>query len=82
MNSLRAHIAWTLVGSIICVVGLSTLVIFSVMREIKQLNFGEGLVERVRMITPALEFGRTGSRSCTSHPSPGPAKCLRNRQPG
>lgn len=72
MNSLRAHIAWTLVGSIICVVGLSTLVIFSVMREIKQLNFGEGLVERVRMITPALSLdGQAAKLHLAPEPWPG-----------
>ena len=54
MNSLRARIALTLIVSIICVVGLSTLVIASVMSEIKQLNFGEGFADRMLMITPAL----------------------------
>lgn len=72
MNSLRARIAVTLVVSIICVVALSTFVIYSVMREIKQRHFGEGLVERILMIKPALTLdGQAAILRLAPEPGPG-----------
>jgi signal transduction histidine kinase len=72
MNSLRARIALTLVVSIICVVALSTFVISSVMIEIKRLNFGEGLAERIQMITPALTLdGQVAELRLAPQPGPG-----------
>jgi hypothetical protein len=72
VNSLRARIALTLVVSIFCVVALSTFVIYSVMREIKQRNFGEGLVERILMIKPALTSdGQAAILRLAPEPGPG-----------
>ena len=75
MNSLRARMALTLVVSIICVVGLSTFLISYVMGEIGRRNYGEGVVDRVRMIAPALELDQQRAQLHLA-PEPGPGEVL------
>ncbi|HMF66033.1 MAG TPA: hypothetical protein VK602_00310, partial [Phyllobacterium sp.] len=75
MNSLRARMALTLVVSIICVVGLSTFLISYVMGEIGRRNYGEGVVDRVRMIAPALELDQHRAQLHLA-PEPGPGEVL------
>jgi signal transduction histidine kinase len=72
MNSLRARIALTLIVSIICVVGLSTMVIAYVMSEISKRKFGELFADRVMMIAPALKLDeRTAQLRLTPDAGPG-----------
>lgn len=72
MNSLRARVALTLIGSILCVVVLSTVLITYVMSEIAKRKAGEGFADRVLMIAPALQLdeGR-GQLRLTAEPGPG-----------
>jgi signal transduction histidine kinase len=75
MNSLRARIALTLIVSILCVVGLSTLVIAYVMSEISKRNLGEGFADRVMMIAPALKLDEQRAQLRLA-PEPGPGEVL------
>jgi signal transduction histidine kinase len=75
MNSLRARIALTLIVSILCVVALSTLVISYVMSEIARRNFGEGFVDRVMMIAPALKLDDQSAQLRLT-PEPGSGQVL------
>ena len=75
MNSLRARIALILIVSIFCVVALSTLVISYVMSEIAKRNFGEGFVDRVMMIAPALKLDDQLAQLRLT-PEPGPGRVL------
>jgi methyl-accepting chemotaxis protein len=72
---LRARIALTLIVSILCVVALSTLVISYVMSEIAKRNFGEGFVDRVMMIAPALKLDDQRAQLRLT-PEPGPGRVL------
>ena len=75
MNSLRARMALTLVVSIVCVVGLSTFLIWYSMGEIGKRKFAQTVVDRVMMIAPVLE---TDGPRALLHlaPEPGPGETL------
>ena len=60
MNTLRARMAMTLVLSIVCVVGLSTILIHYSLCAIGDKKFAEAVVDRVRMIAPSNERAEAG----------------------
>ena len=60
MNTLRARMAMTLVLSIACVVGLSTILIHYSLCAIGDKKFAEAVIDRVRMIAPSLERAQAG----------------------
>ncbi|MBO4226829.1 HAMP domain-containing sensor histidine kinase [Bradyrhizobium neotropicale] len=54
MNTLRARMAMTLILSIACVVGFSTLLIHYSLCAIGEKKFAEAVIDRVHMIAPSL----------------------------
>jgi len=56
MNSIRARVALMLVGSVLCVVILSTLVMSKVVIDLFEQNFREGFANRVIAFAPSLTY--------------------------
>src|ERR1700712_2265604 len=56
MNSIRARVTFMLVGSILCVVVLSTLVMSKMVIDLVEGNFRQGFAERVNAFAPSLTF--------------------------
>ena len=75
MNSLRARITLMLVGSVLCVVILSTLVMSKMVIDLVEDGFRQGFVERVSAFAPSLTFQ---DDAAVFHlvPRPGPGEIL------
>jgi signal transduction histidine kinase len=56
MNSIRARVTLMLVGSILCVVVLSTLVMSKIIIDLVEASFRQGFVERISSFAPSLTF--------------------------
>jgi signal transduction histidine kinase len=76
MNTLRARMAITLVLSIVCVVGFSTILIHYSLCAIGDKKFSEAVIDRVRMIAPSLERAEP-SQELRLTPAPGPGRLLK-----
>jgi len=77
MNTLRARMAMTLILSIACVVGFSTILIHYSLCAIGDKKFAEAVIDRVRMIAPSLERAEPG-RELRLVPAPSPGRVLEN----
>lgn len=75
MNSLRARITLMLVGSILCVVVLSTLVMSKMVIDLVEGNFRQGFSERVAAFAPSLTF-QDNAAVFHLQPQPGPGEVL------
>lgn len=75
MNTLRARLAMTLVLSIACVVGFSTILIHYSLCAIGDKKFAEAVIDRVRMIAPSDERTEPG-RDLRLVPAPSPGRML------
>jgi len=72
MNSIRVRVALMLVGSILCVVVLSTLVMSKMVIDLVEGNFRQGFAERVSAFAPSLTFqGNAAVFRMQSQPGPG-----------
>lgn len=56
MNSIRARVALMLVGSVLCVVVLSTFVMSKMVIDLVERNFREGFAQRVIAFAPSLTY--------------------------
>jgi signal transduction histidine kinase len=72
MNSIRARVTAMMVGSVLCVVILSTLVMSQMVFELVERNFVDGFAERVSKMMPVLTFeGETAVFHLSHEPAPG-----------
>jgi len=72
MNSIRTRVTLMLVGSILCVVVLSTLVMSKMVIDLVEGNFRQGFAERVSAFAPSLTFqGDAAVFHLQSQPGPG-----------
>lgn len=72
MNSIRVRVTLMLVGSILCVVVLSTLVMSKMVIDLVEGNFRQGFAERVSAFAPSLTFqGDAAVFHLQSQPGPG-----------
>ena len=72
MNSIRARVAVMLVGSVLCVVILSSLVMSLMVVDLIERNFVDGLADRVSRMLPGVTFaGGTFVFHLADEPGPG-----------
>jgi signal transduction histidine kinase len=71
MNAIRARVTLMLVGSVLCVVVLSTLVMSKMVVDLVEQNFREGFAHRVISFAPTLSYERD---AMVFHLQPRPAE--------